>query len=275
MEQTWRVGALASETGLTVRTLRYYDSIDLVSPSAHTPGGHRIYEARDVERLYAVLVLRRLGMPTAAIAAALAGPSADLRSIAARQRAELDAQMAGIGALRHRLDGLVAGDPDNMQSPAAVIRAMQQLTGTPFAVRHVLALLPFPDLEEAQRRLVEMFGFEAGSIERDADGVAVHASVLAGTGFVHLHPLMHDVAPPGRDGIASAIVVAAVSDVDVHAAHAQAHGARITYGPADMPYGLREYGARDHAGHPWTFQSPLQNHRAGTPPGGSRKRGSR
>lgn len=275
MEQTWRVGALAAETGLTVRTLHYHDSIGLVSPSAHSPGGHRIYEARDVERLYAVLVLRRLDMPTTAIASALAGTSADLRSIAARQRAELDKQMAALGALRHRLDGLVAGDPDNMQSPTEVIRAMQELARTPFAVRHVLALLPFPDLDEAQRRLVEMFGFEAGSIERDPDGVAVHACVLASTGVVHLHPPMHDVAPPGRDGIASAIVVAAVADVDVHAAHARSHGARITYGPADMPYGLREYGARDHVGHPWSFQSPLQNHRAGTSPGGSRKRESR
>ncbi len=51
MEQTWRIGALAAETGLTVRTLHYYDSIGLVSPSAHTFGGHRIYKTRDVERL--------------------------------------------------------------------------------------------------------------------------------------------------------------------------------------------------------------------------------
>lgn len=116
-----------------------------------------------------------------------------------------------------------------------------------------------------------MFGFEAGRIERDAAGVAVHASVLAGTGIVHLHPVMDDVAPPGPDGIATAIVVAAVTDVDAHAAHAKAHGARITYGPADMPYGVREYGARDHACHPWSFQSPLQIHPAGTTPGGNRK----
>lgn len=274
MEQTWRIGgALAAETGLTVRTLHYYDSIGLVSPSARTSGGHRIYETGDVERPYAVLVLRRLGMPTAAIADELADPSADLRSVASRQRAELDAQMATLGALRHRLDGLVDGEPDNTQAPAAVIRAMQKLAGTPFAVRHALALLPYPDLEQAQRRLVKMFGFEAGGIDRHAHGVAVHSSVLAGAGFVHLHPVMHDVAPPGPGGIASAIIVAAVSDVDAHAAHAQAHGARITYGLDDMPYGLREYGARDHAGHPWSFQSPRPIHRTGTVPGGTRERG--
>jgi DNA-binding transcriptional MerR regulator/uncharacterized glyoxalase superfamily protein PhnB len=274
-ERTWRIGALAAETGLTVRTLHYYDSVGLVSPSARTSGGHRIYAQHDVERLYAVLVLRRLGMGTAAIGDELGGPAWNLRSIAGRQRAELDAQMVALGSLRHRIDGLVDGAPaDEPTSPAALIREMQQLAGAPFAVRHALALLPYPDLEHAQRRLVEMFGFEAGAIERDTDGVAVHASVLAGTGIVHLHPVMDDVAPPGPTGIASAIVVAAVADADAHAAHAHEHGARITYGPADMTYGVREYGARDHAGHPWTFQSPLRTQRTGSVPAGNRKRES-
>lgn len=275
-ERTWRIGALASETGLTVRTLRYYDSVGLVSPSARTSGGHRIYAPADVERLYAVLVLRRLGMATTAIAVELAETAWDLRSIAARQHAELDAQMAALGSLRHRIDALVDGAPNqDGTSPAALIHQMQQLATAPFAVRHALALLPYPDLEQAQQRLVEMFGFEAGQIERDTDGVAVHASVLAGTGIVHLHPVMDDVAPPGPDGVASAIVVAAVADVDAHAARALAHGARITYGPAAMPYGVLEYGARDHAGHPWSFQSPLRAHHAGTAPADNRKRGTR
>ncbi len=274
--RTWRIGALATETGLTVRTLHYYDSVGLVSPSTHTSGGHRIYAPADVERLYAVLVLRRLGMATSAIADELAGQAWNLRSIAARQRAELDAQVAALGSLRHRIDGLVDGAPDDEAiSPATLIREMQQLAGAPFAIRQALALLPYPELEHAQRRLVEMFGFEAGSIERDGAGHAVHASVLAGTGIVHLHPVMDDVAPPGQDGVASAIVVAQVADVDAHAAHAAAYGARVTYGPADMPYGVREYGARDHAGHPWTFQSPLHAHRTGSAPAGNRKRGSR
>lgn len=269
MQQTWRVGALAVETGLTIRALHYYDSIALVSPSAHTSGGHRIYNSDDVERLYAVIVLRRLGLPTATIADELArgsGQPIELRSIAARQRAQIDAQMTALGSLRHRIDGLIAAETDVAESPAAVIRAMQQLAGAPFAVRHALALLPYADLEDAQRQLVEMFGFQAGSIERDPRGVPVHGSVLAGTGIVHLHPVMDDVAPPGPHGIASAIVVAAVDNVDSHAAQAQVCGARITYGPTDMPYGVREYGARDHEGHPWSFQSPLPNHRTGTSP---------
>ena len=49
--QTWKVGALARATGLTVRTLHYYDEIGLLPPSARLTGGHRLYDAADAARL--------------------------------------------------------------------------------------------------------------------------------------------------------------------------------------------------------------------------------
>ena len=42
---------LTRETGVTVRTLRYYDQIDLLKPSGKTEGGHRLYSEADVIRL--------------------------------------------------------------------------------------------------------------------------------------------------------------------------------------------------------------------------------
>jgi MerR family transcriptional regulator, thiopeptide resistance regulator len=260
IEPTWRVGALAAETGLTIRTLHHYDAIGLVRPSAHTSGGHRVYRRPDVERLYAALVLRSLGVPLSDIAAHMTDPTWDLRSAAARQRAELDAQIEAISRLRQRVDGLLpdaAGSPDDSNNPTAVIREMQRTAARPFAVRQVLALLPYDDVEAAQRRLVDMFGFEAGTLTRDDHGRVAHAEVLAGRGLVHLHPPTAFLAPPGAEGVASAAVVAGVTDVDAHAARAVNQGGRLLYGPADMPYGVREYGVRDHEGHPWSFQAPL------------------
>ena len=265
VETTWRVGALSAETGLTIRTLHHYDAIGLVRPSARTSGGHRVYSQPDVERLYAALVLRSLGVPLSEIAARMKDPTWDLRSAAARQRAELDAQIEAISRLRQRVDGLLPISTDagtNPEAdPTAVIREMQRAAARPFAVRQVLALLPYGDVAAAQRRLVDMFGFEAGTLTRDNDGTAVHAEVLAGRGFVHLHPPTAYLAPPGADGVASSAVVASVTDVDAHAARAVHHGGRLLYGPADMPYGVREYGVRDHEGHPWSFQAPLPERR--------------
>jgi hypothetical protein len=43
LEQVWKVGELATEAGLTVRTLHHYDHIGLVRPAGRTNTGHRLY----------------------------------------------------------------------------------------------------------------------------------------------------------------------------------------------------------------------------------------
>ncbi|EJQ16293.1 hypothetical protein IE3_00416 [Bacillus cereus BAG3X2-1] len=52
---------LTRETGVTVRTLRYYDQINLLKPSGKTDGGHRLYSERDVVRLQQILFLKEMG----------------------------------------------------------------------------------------------------------------------------------------------------------------------------------------------------------------------
>ena len=51
---------LTKETGVTVRTLRYYE-IDLLKPSGKTEGGHRLYSEADVIRLQQILFLKEMG----------------------------------------------------------------------------------------------------------------------------------------------------------------------------------------------------------------------
>ena len=57
----WKVGELARRTGLSVRALRYYDEIGLLSPSRRSEGGHRLYTPGDVIRLQRIKSLRALG----------------------------------------------------------------------------------------------------------------------------------------------------------------------------------------------------------------------
>jgi DNA-binding transcriptional MerR regulator len=57
----WKVGELARQTGLSVRTLHYYDEIGLLSPSARTASGHRLYTTGDIARLQQIRSLRQLG----------------------------------------------------------------------------------------------------------------------------------------------------------------------------------------------------------------------
>ena len=51
------IGAVATRTGLSLRTLRHYDDIGLLRPSGRSEGGFRLYTEDDVDR---VLVIRRM-----------------------------------------------------------------------------------------------------------------------------------------------------------------------------------------------------------------------
>ena len=76
----WKVGELARETGLTVRTLHHYDEIGLLRPSRRTPRGHRLYGEADVARLQQVTSLRQMGFALEEIRDLL-----DRRGISARE----------------------------------------------------------------------------------------------------------------------------------------------------------------------------------------------
>jgi len=55
------VGEAAKKMGVTVRTLQYYDKEGLLTPSAESEGGRRLYTHRDVVRLHQILSLKHLG----------------------------------------------------------------------------------------------------------------------------------------------------------------------------------------------------------------------
>jgi DNA-binding transcriptional MerR regulator len=73
MKRHWKVGDLAKLTGLTVRTLRFYDQIGLFSPSGQTESGHRLYNELDLSRLHQILSLKELGLSLEKIKSALNG----------------------------------------------------------------------------------------------------------------------------------------------------------------------------------------------------------
>jgi DNA-binding transcriptional MerR regulator len=56
-----KVGKLAKRTGISVRTLHYYEEIGLLAPTFRTRAGHRLYGASDVVRLQQIVSLRQLG----------------------------------------------------------------------------------------------------------------------------------------------------------------------------------------------------------------------
>ena len=56
-----QIGDVAERTGLSLRTIRYYEEAELVAPSTRTPGGFRLYTEADCDRLELVRQMKPLG----------------------------------------------------------------------------------------------------------------------------------------------------------------------------------------------------------------------
>jgi len=58
--QHMQIGEVAHQTGLSLRTIRYYEEMGLVVPSARTSGGFRLYTDSDVARLQLIKRMKPL-----------------------------------------------------------------------------------------------------------------------------------------------------------------------------------------------------------------------
>lgn len=58
---TMHIGELAERTGLSLRTIRHYDEIGLLTPSGRSEGGFRLYTEGDCDRLMLIRRMKPLG----------------------------------------------------------------------------------------------------------------------------------------------------------------------------------------------------------------------
>jgi len=259
-EQSIRVGELAAATGLTVRTLHYYEEIGLLNPSQRTHAGHRLYNAADVARLYQICLLRRLGLPLAEIGRALDEPTWSLRTALAAHLTHLDRQLESVGQLRTRLASLLgAGAVDTIAIGSQLLDLLEGMTMLDTNLQRRITLLVYVDIAAAQEWLVRVFGLTPGRLERNEHGTVTHGELHAGDGVIWMHQEepTAGLASPRSVGAATANVAVLVDDVDAHHHHALSEGAQVVYEPVDQPYGYRVYSAHDLEEHLWSFMKPL------------------
>lgn len=105
----WRIGEVAKLTGVTTRTLRYWEELELLQPSGHRASGERLYSPTDVARVTRIRNLQELlGFSLAEVRTVL---NADDVDVLDRVRSELRAE--NLSPTRHRelLDeGIAAND---------------------------------------------------------------------------------------------------------------------------------------------------------------------
>src|SRR5947209_2359518 len=184
-----RVGELAAATGLTVRTLHYYEEIGLLVASGRSEAGHRLYSDADVERLYRISLLRRLGLPLSEIGRALDDPAWSLRAAMATHLGELDRRLEASARLRARLAQLV-DSISTSDGPLTddLLEVLEEMTMLDTTVQRRISILVYSDLDAAYKYLTRVFGLGPGQLTRDPEGRIVHGELQAGDGVVWLHP---------------------------------------------------------------------------------------
>lgn len=101
-----KVGELAKKTGVSVRTLHYYDEIGLLSPRKHTHTGHRLYGSREVACLQQIKSMQALGFALKDIGDCLKRGSVSVHDVVRRHLRQVDRRIALLEQLRGRLQRL-------------------------------------------------------------------------------------------------------------------------------------------------------------------------
>jgi MerR family transcriptional regulator, thiopeptide resistance regulator len=101
-----KVGELAKLTGISVRTLHYYDEIGLLSPSGRTGADYRLYAEADIVRLQQIMSLRQLGFSLLEIQECLQRPDFSLHNTIQLHITRLRTQIELSHKLLHRLEAI-------------------------------------------------------------------------------------------------------------------------------------------------------------------------
>ena len=93
------VHEVAELTGITARTLHYYDEIGLLKPTKVTEAGYRMYDDKALSRLQNILLFRELEFPLKEIKEILNSPNFDPSEVISQQIKLLELQYKHIGEL--------------------------------------------------------------------------------------------------------------------------------------------------------------------------------
>lgn len=104
------VKQVSALTGVSVRTLQFYDEIGLLKPTSVTEAGYRLYGDGALEVLQQILFFKELDFSLKEIKAILENPSFDRRAAFAGQRALIALKRDRLDRLLELLDRLLKGE---------------------------------------------------------------------------------------------------------------------------------------------------------------------
>ena len=124
------ISKAATQAGLTVKTVRYYDTIGIVCPYQNPQTGYRDYSERDVAKLQFVGKARRFNFSVEECRELLGlyedhnRPSREVKALTTKKVAEIDSRLAELQSLRDELSGLAASCDGDHRADCPILDAL-------------------------------------------------------------------------------------------------------------------------------------------------------
>ena len=128
-----KIGEAAKRANMSVKTVRYYADIGLVTPNGRSESGYREYDGKAVSKLQFIARSRAFGFSIPACRELLSlyedrsRASADVKRIATERIAELDARLSEMQLLRDELAHLVQNCAGNTRPDCPIIDGLAQV----------------------------------------------------------------------------------------------------------------------------------------------------
>ena len=128
----YQTSEFAQKASITVRTLRYYDNVGLLSPSSYTEAGYRLYTETDFSRLQQILALKFLGFSLEEIQHCLQTGPTSLRESLALQKAMMHEKRVQLDAIIRAINETEELLQENNQDWESIVKVIQviQMTQT-------------------------------------------------------------------------------------------------------------------------------------------------
>lgn len=95
----YSIKEVAEMSGISTRTLRYYDQINLLKPSSYTNSGYRIYSENEIDRLQQILLYRSMEIKLEQIQEILDSPNFDTLNALEKHYSQLQEERRKVNQL--------------------------------------------------------------------------------------------------------------------------------------------------------------------------------
>jgi DNA-binding transcriptional MerR regulator len=176
----YTVSQLAKMAGVSVRMLHHYDALGLLTPSARTAAGYRLYQGQDLLRLQQILFFKELDLPLNQIRAILDDPAFDQVQALKAHRRMLEKRTERLARLLKTIDKTILRlTEDTMEMTDAELYEGFTPEQVERYEREVKELYDPVLVEESKRRIRKLSKAQWQAVKQEGDDITRAIALLA------------------------------------------------------------------------------------------------